>query len=226
MTRRRRATSDDAHPRDARRDSSDEERRRSAKRSRSDSAATVFSSPARKTSEELADLEEAVEQFERMVERGGGDLMVDEPVSGGSPIAPDEPDFVLPARKPSESAACVHQTHPRRRSTGRTQGKHAPMAATALLHDDRSRHCSAVHRTVVRVGAGGREGSAERSRAPVWRSFASVVELHAVRRAGVSAVAIAAAGVPRPRECRADTRRCRGPECICCSIPSATSSTH
>ena len=55
------------------------------------------------STEELADLEEAVEQFERMVERAGGDLMVDEPVAGGSPIAPDEPDFVLPARKPSES---------------------------------------------------------------------------------------------------------------------------
>ena len=40
-----------------------------------------------------------------MVERGGGDLMVDEPVSGSAPIAPDEPDFVLPTRKPSESIA-------------------------------------------------------------------------------------------------------------------------
>lgn len=56
-------------------------------------------------SDELADLEEAVERFERMVERGGGDLMVDEPVSGSAPIAPDEPDFVLPTRKPSESIA-------------------------------------------------------------------------------------------------------------------------
>lgn len=54
------------------------------------------------TSDELADLEEAVERFERMVERGGGDLMVDEPVSGDAPIAPDELDFVLPARKPNE----------------------------------------------------------------------------------------------------------------------------
>lgn len=59
----------------------------------------------KETSDELADLEEAVEEFERMVERGGGDLMVDEPVTGGAPIAPDEPDFVIPKRKPSESVA-------------------------------------------------------------------------------------------------------------------------
>ena len=56
-------------------------------------------------SNELADLEEAVEHFERMVERAGGDLMVDEPVTGGKPIAPDEPDFVLPARKSAEPVA-------------------------------------------------------------------------------------------------------------------------
>ena len=31
--------------------------------------------------------------------------MIDEPVTGGKPIAPDEPDFVLPARKASESVA-------------------------------------------------------------------------------------------------------------------------
>lgn len=52
---------------------------------------------------ELADLEEAVEEFERAVERSGGDLMVDEPVAGDSPIAPDEAAFVLPARKAGES---------------------------------------------------------------------------------------------------------------------------
>ena len=54
---------------------------------------------------ELADLEEAVEDFERAVERSGGDLMVDEPVAGDSPIAPDEAAFVLPARKAGESVA-------------------------------------------------------------------------------------------------------------------------
>jgi hypothetical protein len=64
------------------------------------------------STEELADLEEAVEQFERMVERAGGDLMVDEPVAGGSPIAPDEPDFVLPARRQSESvSAYIKRIH-------------------------------------------------------------------------------------------------------------------
>lgn len=54
---------------------------------------------------ELADLEEAVEEFERAVERSGGDLMVDEPVAGRSPIAPDEAAYVLPVRKTRESVA-------------------------------------------------------------------------------------------------------------------------
>ena len=54
---------------------------------------------------DLADLEEAVEEFERAVERSGGDLMVDEPVAGESPIAPDEAAFVLPARKHGESVS-------------------------------------------------------------------------------------------------------------------------
>jgi hypothetical protein len=57
------------------------------------------------TSEELADLLEAVEQFERIVERSGGDLMVDEPVvPDGRPIAPDDSSFVLPRREHGESA--------------------------------------------------------------------------------------------------------------------------
>jgi hypothetical protein len=46
-----------------------------------------------------------VEEFERAVERSGGDLMVDEPVAGDSPIAPDETWFVLPVRKANESVA-------------------------------------------------------------------------------------------------------------------------
>lgn len=54
---------------------------------------------------DLADLEEAVDEFERAVERSGGDLMVDEPVAGESPIAPDEATFVLPVRKANESVA-------------------------------------------------------------------------------------------------------------------------
>jgi hypothetical protein len=59
----------------------------------------------KESSDELADLEEAVESFERAVERAGGDLMVDEPVSNGKPIAPDDSSFVLPARDGAESAA-------------------------------------------------------------------------------------------------------------------------
>lgn len=57
------------------------------------------------TAVELADLEETVEEFERAVERSGGDLMVDEPVDGESPIAPDEAAFVLPVRKSGETIA-------------------------------------------------------------------------------------------------------------------------
>ena len=56
----------------------------------------------KESSDELADLEEAVEEFERAVERAGGDLMVDEPVTSGKPIAPDNSNFVLPARNASE----------------------------------------------------------------------------------------------------------------------------
>jgi hypothetical protein len=57
------------------------------------------------TSEELADLLEAVEQFERVVERSGGDLMVDEPVAADRrPIEPDDSAFVLPKREHGEAA--------------------------------------------------------------------------------------------------------------------------
>ena len=56
------------------------------------------------TVEELASLLEAVERFEVVVERRGGDLMVDEPVAGATTaLEPDDPSFVLPARDPSES---------------------------------------------------------------------------------------------------------------------------
>ena len=91
---------------------SDEERRRIAEEISSRLRRNGVQLTGNESTEELADLEEAVEQFERMVERGGGDLMVDEPVAGGSPIAPDEPDFVLPARKQSESVpAYVKRIH-------------------------------------------------------------------------------------------------------------------
>lgn len=84
-------------------DSSDEDRRRVGEEIAGRLRRNGVQLSGKESSEELADLEEAVEQFERMVERGGGDLMVDEPVTGSSPIAPDEPDFVLPARNASET---------------------------------------------------------------------------------------------------------------------------
>ena len=52
----------------------------------------------REAPEDLADLLEAVERFEGLVEARGGDLMVDEV---GSP-EPDDPHFVLPARERGE----------------------------------------------------------------------------------------------------------------------------
>lgn len=55
--------------------------------------------------EDLVDLLEAVEAFEEAVERHGGDLMVDEPVSGGKAPQPDDILFVLPAREDAERAA-------------------------------------------------------------------------------------------------------------------------
>jgi hypothetical protein len=55
--------------------------------------------------EELVELLEAVERFEHVVERKGGDLMVDEPVRGERPSQPDDAAFVIPARQGSESTA-------------------------------------------------------------------------------------------------------------------------
>ncbi len=66
----------------------------------------------KESSVELADLEDAVENFERAVERAGGDLMVDEPVASGKPIAPDDAAFVLPARHAAEAAvAYIKRIH-------------------------------------------------------------------------------------------------------------------
>ena len=56
----------------------------------------------RETGDELADALDAVERFESAVENSGGDLMVDEPVGAGSPIAPDDEAFVLPSRQGNE----------------------------------------------------------------------------------------------------------------------------
>ena len=55
------------------------------------------------TTEEVEALLEAVEEFERRVQRRGGDLMMDEPpVRGAS--QPDDPSFLLPKRGDGESA--------------------------------------------------------------------------------------------------------------------------
>jgi hypothetical protein len=58
----------------------------------------------RESSEELVNLLEAVERFERAVEARGGDLMVDEGPRGET-REPDDVHFVLPRRGTSESVA-------------------------------------------------------------------------------------------------------------------------
>jgi hypothetical protein len=54
--------------------------------------------------DEVMDLVETVEEFERAVESRGGDLMVDEPPAGGA-SEPDDPHFLLPTRAADESVA-------------------------------------------------------------------------------------------------------------------------
>ena len=58
----------------------------------------------RESSDEVADILDAVERFERAVEARGGDLMVDQR-PGGRPTQPDDRDFVIPERDAGESAA-------------------------------------------------------------------------------------------------------------------------
>jgi hypothetical protein len=53
------------------------------------------------TDEELADLWSAVDRFESVVEARGGDTFTNAPDSS----EPDNPDFVLPERKPGEPVA-------------------------------------------------------------------------------------------------------------------------
>ena len=86
-------------------DSGDDERRRIAAEVASRLRRRGVQLSGTESAMDLADLEEAVEEFERAVERSGGDLMVDEPVAGDSPIAPDEAAFVLPVRKHGESVS-------------------------------------------------------------------------------------------------------------------------
>jgi len=57
----------------------------------------------RETDEELVELLEAVERFERVVERQGGDLMVDEPIGSDEAREPDDRRFVLPRRRNGET---------------------------------------------------------------------------------------------------------------------------
>lgn len=59
----------------------------------------------KETGVELANLLEAVEKFEEIVERHGGDLMMDEPVKEGAAVQPDHAAFVLPTRAQGESAS-------------------------------------------------------------------------------------------------------------------------
>jgi hypothetical protein len=54
--------------------------------------------------EDIVQLVESVEAFERAVESRGGDLMVDEPPSSGS-AQPDDPHFLLPSRAADESVS-------------------------------------------------------------------------------------------------------------------------
>jgi hypothetical protein len=59
----------------------------------------------RESPEDLVRLLEAVEEFERTVERHGGDLMVDEPIGSRPAANPDTRRFVLPTRAEHESIA-------------------------------------------------------------------------------------------------------------------------
>jgi hypothetical protein len=54
--------------------------------------------------DDIVQLLEAVEDFERAVEAQGGDLMVDEPPANGAP-QPDDPHFLLPKRGADESVS-------------------------------------------------------------------------------------------------------------------------
>ena len=56
------------------------------------------------THHEIAELDEALEHFERAVKSRGGDLMVDEPPAGHRGEADDQ-HFMLPQRVPTMSVA-------------------------------------------------------------------------------------------------------------------------
>ncbi|MEX2151951.1 MAG: hypothetical protein WD825_01355 [Gemmatimonadaceae bacterium] len=54
--------------------------------------------------DDVVQLVESVEAFERAVESRGGDLMVDEPPARGA-AQPDDPHFLLPTRAADESVS-------------------------------------------------------------------------------------------------------------------------
>ena len=86
-------------------DSRDEERRRVADEMASRLRRRGVRLDGREGGEELANLLEAVEEFEGIVQSHGGDLMVDEPVRSDGPVTPDDQAFVLPARRTGESVS-------------------------------------------------------------------------------------------------------------------------
>jgi hypothetical protein len=55
------------------------------------------------TPDDIVNILESVEGFEEAVRLAGGDLMMDEPPPGHDP-QPDDPRFVLPARRQGEHA--------------------------------------------------------------------------------------------------------------------------
>lgn len=71
---------------------------------------------AQENPEALVRLLNAVEEFERSVERRGGDLMVDEPVGNRPAREPDNPAFTLPPRRADESIAAYTERLWRARS--------------------------------------------------------------------------------------------------------------
>jgi hypothetical protein len=86
-------------------DARDDERRRVADEMAARLRGRGVRLDGREAGEELANLLEAVEEFEGVVQAHGGDLMVDEPVRSGGPVTPDEQAFVLPARRERESVS-------------------------------------------------------------------------------------------------------------------------
>jgi hypothetical protein len=83
-------------------DARDDERRRVADEMTARLRGRGVRLDGHESGEELANLLEAVEEFEGVVQAHGGDLMVDEPVRRGGPVTPDDQAFVLPARRDGE----------------------------------------------------------------------------------------------------------------------------